>query len=311
MRRIFAIIAAIALVFTLSGCKKEEEKSEFPNNYVNPPFFTVRDEATGGELYLLGSMHVGLPNTIYPDIVYSSLDECETVACEIDLLALDNNRDEVNEAVKMFECGSAAEYMGEDYAEIKSYFKSHGINADNLDKYMPVMWSITLSQKAAIDGGYDSKYGTDREILTLAKKKGKKIVELETAAEQYKINAEESPALQMYSLKNAVSLPYSQLIAQNSALYLAWSTGNTAVIEKMLSSSSVPEELSEDYSSYFYEMYGKRQEKMAEYAVNALKNGEKVFIVVGAAHYFAEPDILDFLAKEGYSPETFGNQIAA
>lgn len=305
MRRIIAIIAALALIFTLGGCKN------VPKNYVNPPFFTVRDEATGGVVYMLGSMHVGLPNTVYPDEIYDALDECETVACEIDLIELENKRDEVNEAMKVFECGSAAEFMGDDYAEIKRYFTERGIKTDNLNRYVPAMWSITLSQKSAIDAGYETKYGTDREILTIAKEKGKKIFELETAAEQYKINAEQSREFQIFSLKSSVSVPYEQLIAQNKTLYLAWSTNNSFLIETMLSGGRVPDEYAEEYARYFAAMYANRQKKMAEYAVKALKNGEKVFMVVGAAHYFAAPDILDFIEEAGYSTEALNYENAA
>ncbi len=305
MRRIIAIIAALALIFTLGGCKN------VPKNYVNPPFFTVRDEATGGVVYMLGSMHVGLPNTVYPDEIYGALDECETVACEIDLIELENKRDEVNEAMKVFECGSAAEFMGDDYAEIKRYFTERGIKTDNLNRYVPAMWSITLSQKSAIDAGYETKYGTDREILTIAKEKGKKIFELETAEEQYKINAGQSREFQIFSLKSSVSVPYEQLIAQNKTLYLAWSTNNSFLIETMLSGGRVPDEYAEEYARYFAAMYANRQKKMAEYAVKALKNGEKVFMVVGAAHYFAAPDILDFIEEAGYSTEALNYENAA
>lgn len=305
MRRIIAIIAALALIFTLGGCKN------VPKNYVNPPFFTVRDEATGGVVYMLGSMHVGLPNTVYPDEIYGALDECETVACEIDLIELENKRDEVNEAMKVFECGSAAEFMGDDYTEIKRYFTERGIKTDNLNRYVPAMWSITLSQKSAIDAGYETKYGTDREILTIAKEKGKKIFELETAEEQYKINAGQSREFQIFSLKSSVSVPYEQLIAQNKTLYLAWSTNNSFLIETMLSGGRVPDEYAEEYARYFAAMYANRQKKMAEYAVKALKNGEKVFMVVGAAHYFAAPDILDFIEEAGYSTEALNYENAA
>lgn len=309
MKQIFAIIAALALIFTLSGCKNEEK--DVPKNYVNPPFFIVKDEKTGGVAYLLGSMHVGLPNTVYPDAVYSSLDECETVACEIDLIELEKKRDEVNEAMKVLECKSARELIGDNYDEIKKYFTEHGINANQLENYIPAMWSIMLSQKASTDAGYSSKYGTDREILALAKQKGKKIVELETAEEQYIINANQSRELQVYSLKNAVSVPYEQLMAQSGALYLAWSTNNSTLIETMLSGGRIPDEIAEDYEKYYSEMYEKRQEKMAEYVVKSLKNGEKVFVVVGAAHYFAAPDILDFIEKSGYSVEKFYYENAA
>ena len=260
---------------------------------------------------MLGSMHVGLPNTVYPDEIYSALDECETVACEIDLIELENKRDEVNEAMKVFECGSAAEFMGDDYTEIKRYFTERGIKTDNLNRYVPAMWSITLSQKSAIDAGYETKYGTDREILTIAKENGKKIFELETAEEQYKINAGQSREFQIFSLKSSVSVPYEQLIAQNKTLYLAWSTNNSFLIETMLSGGRVPDEYAEEYARYFAAMYANRQKKMAEYAVKALKNGEKVFMVVGAAHYFAAPDILDFIEEAGYSTEALNYENAA
>jgi len=79
----------------------------------------------------------------------------------------------------------------------------------------------------------------------------------------------------------------------------------------MLSGGRIPDEIAEDYKKYYSEMYEKRQEKMAEYVVKALKNGEKVFVVVGAAHYFAAPDILDFIEKAGYSVEKFYYENAA
>ena len=60
---------------------------------------------------------------------------------------------------------------------------------------------------------------------------------------------------------------------------------------------------SEDFASYYSAMYEKRQEKMADFVIKSLQNGDKVFLMVGAAHFYAKPDILDFLSKAGYSTE--------
>ncbi len=299
MRKIIAVLASILILFTSSGCRSKEAEK----NCVYPPFFVVKDEATGGEVYMLGSMHVGLPNTVYPEEIYDAINSSSEVACEIDLIELEKNQDEVTQAMKVFECSSAKEYMGEDYEEIKAFFAEKGLYNPLYEKYIPAMWSIMLSNKAASDSGYDSLYGTDREILTYAKNNGKKIVELETAAEQYRINAEQSPALQIYILKSSVNLPYNTLLSQNTMLYNAWSNNYGAVLEMMLSTSGVPEELADDYNSYFEEMYEKRQEKMAKYVTETLKNGRKSFMVVGAAHYYAAPDIPDFIEKAGYTVE--------
>lgn len=294
MRKILALCAALLMIFTLNGCQSAEK------NYVNPPFFTVKDESTGGEVYMLGSMHVGLPNTVYPDEIYAALDRCGTLACEVDVVRLSEDRAEVNESMKVFECVSAAELMGEDYNEIKSRFIEKGLYNEKFEKYIPAMWSIVLTQKSAQDSGYSSDYGTERELLTYAKRKNIEIIELETAAEQYQVNASQSPALQLYSLKSTVNLSDEALKSQNTALYSAWSENNALLLEMMLSPSGVPDELADDFASYYSEMYEKRQRKMADFVIKSLQNGEKVFLVVGAAHFYAAPDILDFLKDAGY-----------
>lgn len=297
MRKILAFCTIILMLFTFSGCQSADK------NYVNPPFFTVKDESTGGEVYMLGSMHVGLPNTVYPDEIYDALNRCIALACEVDVIRLDEERAEIQEAMKFFECESAAELMGDDYAEIKRVFVEKGLYNANYEKYIPAMWSIVLTQKAAQDSGYSSNYSTEREFLTYAKKKNIDIIELETAAEQYQINAGQSLELQLYSLKSSVNLPYETLKAQNTALYNAWRENNVLLFETMLSPSGVPEKLAEDFASYYSAMYEKRQEKMADFVIKSLQNGEKIFLMVGAAHFYAKPDILDFLAEAGYSPE--------
>lgn len=305
MRKILALCTAILLIFTLGGC----QNSEPPKNPVNPPFFVVKDEKTGGEVYMLGSMHVGLPNTVYPDAVYEALDKCSSVACEIDLIRLNSDNAEVNEASKVFLCSSAKELLGEDYDEIKSYFVEKGIYSARFEKFIPAMWSIALTKKASSDSGYSSEYGTELDILALAKSKNKKIIELETAAEQYAINAGQSLDFQIYSLKSSIEMPYETLKAQNNALYSAWSESNTLMLEMMLSQSDVPKEFSEDFAKFYSEMYEKRQEKMADFVIKSLQNGDKIFFMVGAAHFYAKPDILDFLENAGYyaQAETLAN----
>lgn len=303
MRRFLAICTIILMMFTFSGCQSAEK------NYVNPPFFTVKDESTGGEVYMLGSMHVGLPDTVYPEEIYAALDRCSALACEVDIIRLDEDKAEIQEAMKVFECESAAELMGEDYDEIKRVFVEKGLYNAKFEKYIPAMWSIVFTQKAAKDCGYSSNFSTEREFLAYAKKKNIAIIELETAAEQYQINAGQSPALQLYSLKSSVNLPYETLKSQNTALYNAWRENNALLLEMMLSPSGVPEEFAEDFAEFYSAMYEKRQKNMADFVIKSLQNGEKIFLLVGAAHFYATPDILDFLSDAGYSTENieFGN----
>ncbi len=290
------VFAAMFCVFLLGGCGFNQEPKP-----VNPPFFTVRDENTGGIVYMLGTMHVAENGVEYPAEIYEAIDECETVAVEVDLIALDKNQAEVNNAMKLLECksGTTADILGEDYAKIKAFFLDKGLYNAAYDKYLPTVWSSLLSNKIADDCGYYSENGTDRAVIQYAMKNNKKIYEFESVYEQYKMNSEESLELQIFSLNDAVNTPYDEQLSLMKELYGAWSKGDISALEQMLESGGIPEELSGDYAEYYAAMYTNRQEKMAEKISEWLKNGDKVFVAVGAMHFAAAPDILDLIEKSG------------
>lgn len=291
MKRIL-ISFPILIILLLCGCGNKTEAA--------PPFFKAEDAQTGGEVYMLGTMH-SLPKGMeYPESVYSALDECGIFACEVDMHTLSADSAEIAEAMKILECESAEDFMGEDYVEIKSYFQKQGIYSESLERYIPAVWSSALSNKIAAECGYSSQHGTDRVLQTYAEKQGMEIHALETAAEQYRINAGESRELQNWALASAVETDWEQQKEQTRKLCMAWSAGDGAALETMLSEDVPPEELTDDYSDFYTAMYEDRQRKMADYAINALQSGEKVFLAVGALHYYAEPDILDFLEQAGY-----------
>lgn len=288
---IFLIL--ICTIFLFCGCAA-------PKTIVYPPFFKITDPESGGTVYLLGTMHVGAANTVYPDEVYRALDESAVLAVEVDLLALDADQDRLLEAMKLLECQgeTARQFMGEDYNEIKDFFKSRHIYTGAFDHYIPALWSAQLSNKIASDCGYESRYGTDRAMLSYAKKNGIPIIELESVEEQYRMNAAEPRELQVYSLLESARTDYDEQKRQLQALYNAWSTHDLNTIEQMLSDSGVPESLAEQYAEYYDAMYTDRQRKMADYISSALESGGTVFVAVGAMHCCAEPDILDFLSEK-------------
>lgn len=277
-------VVLIVLIIAVSGCKA-------PENRVTPPFYTITDEETGGKVYLVGTMHVGVENTVYPDEIYAAIDECGTLAVELDLLALESDAEELSAAMSLLECESAEDFLGDDYAEIKSFFVKKKIYNANYDRYIPAVWSSALSSKIAADCGYYTDYGTDRALISYAKKNGVAIYELESAAEQYQINANEGKELQCYSLKSAVEADYEDQQNEMRELYSAWSTANSEELKRMIAESCVPDELSEQYAEYYAEMYENRQRKMADYALETLKSGNKAVIAVGAMHLYATPDI--------------------
>ncbi len=296
-RRILALVICVAMLF--SGCRR------YPENPVTPPFFKITDIDSGGIVYLMGTMHVGLPNTVYPQAVYDALDDCGTLAVEVDLLALDKDSKRLADAMKLLECGdkSTREMLGEDYGKVRDLFKEKRLYNGAYERYIPAVWSSTLTNKIAAECGYSSDYGTDRALLSYAKKHSIQIHELESVEEQYAINANESEALQVHTLVTAAETDWETQKSQTRELYSDWSTGDLAALERALSEETVPDELSDDFADFYFEMYENRQRKMADHIAGELENGSTVFVAVGALHLAAAPDIPELLEAEGYQVE--------
>lgn len=282
---------------------------------LNPPFYKVTDENTGAVVYMMGTMHVGKPDTSYPKSIYNALDECGTLAVEVDIVELENDTAELMDSMKVALCPTGtttADYMGEDYEAIKNKFVEKELYNELYNLYMPWMWSSVWANEMAAKFGFDSELGTDITLLNYAKEKGYSCESIETAKEQYQVNADMSVELQVYSLKQTVELSDDETKAQFEELYNAWKISDTDALYRLATEESeVPEEFVEEYEKYYNNMYTNRQKKMANYILDKLKSGEKVFVAVGAMHYCAPPSILDFLSENGYSVETLSIQDKA
>ncbi|MCH5205796.1 MAG: TraB/GumN family protein [Oscillospiraceae bacterium] len=294
-RILAAVLVCVAALF--SGCGR------VPTREAEPPFFVVADEQTGGMVYLLGTMHVAPKNCALPDRIYEALLSCDTLAVEVDLIALEADNERLSEAMKLMECQgeTARDFLGEDYDEIRAFFRKKRLYNSAFDRYIPAVWSSILTNKLAEDCGYYSEYGTDRLLLSYARSYSIPIYEIESAEQQYQINANEPRELQVFLLKDSVRTDYEVQKNQLKELYRAWSESDFDALERLIAEEEIPENLTEEYEQFYFEMYENRQAKMAEYIVDSLKNGDRTFVAVGAMHYFAAPDILDFLEREGYS----------
>ncbi len=303
MKRIFAaFISAAIIMISFSGCSRAAGEER-----VTPPFFCVRDESTGGCVYMLGSMHVGKPNTVYPEEINRAFEESELLACEVDTVALSSDRELITQCSALLLCPEGtqtADYLGEDYESIAEFFRANGIMNNNLNSYLPVMWESMLSNSTAKKCGFDSEYGTEQTFLSLAKQTGKPIVEIESALAQYEMTSSEPTELSRYSLKTSVLGGTEKLNSDMLRLYNAWAQGDGECMAAMLNEEMPPEELSEEYAAYYNAMYTDRQKVMADSVVAWLSEGKTVFMMVGALHYYAEPDILTVLQQAGYQFES-------
>ena len=197
--------------------------------------------------------------------------------------------------------------MGGDYDDIVRKFTEKGLYDPRFEVYIPSLWSSLWSNALAAECGYDSNRGTDMLLLSYAKGQGKKIDEIETAKEQYQVEANISAELQTLMLNMTVEMTAEEAQEQFDLMYDAWRSADMetliAMAEEEETDSGLTDELKADYDRYYDDMYTKRQVKMADYVINKLQTGGKTFVVVGAMHYAAPPSILDNLAEAGYTVE--------
>ena len=295
IKRLICAAAAGCMILT-AGCSASPAE-------VHPPFFEVTDPETGGRVYMLGSMHSCPDNIVYPDEILSAFDSSDIIACELDTVAFSADKPRASKALDILRCPegtTAADIMGDSYGRIREFFTKNGIYSPVYENYLPAMWASALSNKLAADCGYSGSNGTETIMLNRAKKLGKTIYEIESAEQQYEMSASMPLSLQVYTLEQAADTDYSGQTAQTVSLYEAWSSFDSDAIEALIG-EDIPEELSEEYAEYYAAMYTDRQRVMADYVISELENGSKVFMLVGAMHYYAEPDIITLLEEAGYT----------
>lgn len=322
-----AITAAFMSCVMLTSCagktaesgssETSDSSSVAEQTVITPPFWVVEDAKTGSTLYLLGSMHVGKPNTVYPDYIMNAYEACDTVAAELDTVAANEDIQAAMDAAELLLCPdgkSAEDFFGDEYDEVVEFFTEKGLYYSMMDMYIPYYWASLLSVQIASDAGLDANSGTEPYFLGKAHEDGKAIVEIESMLEQYQMMADIPMDIQVSSVTECIG-DTNYLLQQGSmqVLYDAWSTFDEEMLESLNASTTVavPEGSEESYEQYFDLMYFDRQKKMGEAAVEFLQSGEDVFMFVGAAHFYIEEDILTYIENAGYTIEAVNGEMDA
>ncbi len=334
MKRSFkAILAGVLCCAMLTACAgKTEESSQDttsasdtatepkpsePVNEVTPPFWVVEDAETGATLYLLGSMHVGKPNTVYPDYVMDAYESCDKIAAELDTIAANEDLETAIAGAQMLLCPAgttAADHFGDDYDAVVEFCKEKGLPVSLLDYYVPYYWASNITMLVAQDAELYSEYGTESYFLAKAHEDGKTIIEVESALEQYEMMASIPMEIQVQSVTDCLGEEgYQAQIDAIHLLYDAWSTFDDEALEGLNSdTAAIPEGIDEEsYNEYVDLMYIDRQVTMGDAAVDFLKSGDDVFMFVGAAHFYIEDDILTNLENAGYTVTAVDGDEAA
>ena len=303
----FVATACIGSFFCLqlNACagSRAAEDSSFNSDFVcGEKHLLWKAQKSGAPaVWLLGSIHLA-DSSFYPfaPVIDSAFDASTLVTAELDLNA-ENTMQETG--MLMLEKGRLPQGMKLEevlpsklYNQVDSLSKAWDIPFEVFKPFRPWMIAVSLSAVAIERTGLSGEFGIDMELLSRAEDQQKKVVALETPAEQVNVFSNADDSLGIRYLENTL-----EEIAQADSFVMeiakAWKCGDADWMRELLESDS-----SEDV--YEEELYTKRNIRMAESIDSLSTLGEKVFVVVGAAHLVGKDDnVLKLLEKRGYMIE--------
>lgn len=141
---------------------------------VTPPFWVAEDEQTGAQVFLLGSMHAGTEDAVYPEYVMEAYRNSTYAAPELDTVAFSGDGRLVSECAGYLRLdGTTAAEVIPEHDGVVEYFRSLGIYNESLEYMKPFYWTSVFSSAVLNKTGLQTQYGTETTFLEMAHRERK------------------------------------------------------------------------------------------------------------------------------------------
>jgi len=266
------------------------------------PLFWRATAPGGGELYLLGSVHLRAADAhaLGPEIQQAYADSDELVV-EVDLSRLtpaDGKASSERYAMLPPQLRLDALLSPETRDLLARYVKSRGLPADQIQGYKAWFVAQLVLVTELQSSGFDAALGVDRAFIEQASG-DKSIVGLETLASQFAMLDGLSLELQELMLKDTL-LRIDELGGSTRKLMKAWSRGDEAELERQIFQ---PLEEVPGLEAYYDLLIWQRNVSMAAQLVELAGDGRTRFVVLGAGHMVGAKGIPARLAERGFAVE--------
>jgi len=282
-RRIGAAILAAVVAFYAVASAQETASKHFLWKVTSP---------SGGEAYLLGSVHV-LTKSYYP--LSPTIDQAfawsRTLVEEVDL-------DEMNNPATMIGLvGKATLPQGqtldqhvsaETFAAVRKRAEANGIPLMLLQRMKPWMAAVTLMSAEMAKAGFDGELGIDKHFFDRAKAAAMPRRALETVAYQFDRLDGLAGSMQEESLK-AMLADIDMQASNIETLADAWKKGDTATVERLLHDGF------SDAPDVAERLLFERNRNWVTPVEACLSEGARCFVVVGAAHLVGPNSLVELL----------------
>ena len=312
MKRLFSVLLAVTLCL---GCLS------FANADSTPLIYHVTD-AEGHEVWLLGTIHMGDADVMYPiSGMDQILEKCDTLALEI-------SEDDYFDSIEANTKENMALYFSQQLSFLpmieNSGMMTNGVSeevlrriaepfeVEGLERLLAYMEPLSLVSMATLanglNAGMSTTDGVDVILHSLFRTCGKQIIGLETGESQDEILMNQSNELWVSQL-NTMADVWDSCTDCYRQLVEAWSVGNREELNRIMNDmqgvegGSVGGDLQAENESFAVAMTDLRDAAFTEKIVELLKNGGKVLVAIGSAHIYGDGAVADQLKAAGYTVE--------
>lgn len=254
-----------------------------------------------GTVFLLGTIHVGT-RSLYPlpAAVERAYGRSTALAVEADMTRQDAMLAAAGSAV--FEPPDNLERHVPPalFKETIETLQSYGVPAEVGRGLKPHMLSMALTMFEVGRVGMDPALGLDMHLLQRAHRDGKRVIELESAAQQLGMLDAMPAESQVAMLETTVrGIRDKSLAADMEAIIAAWKNGDaekmdeasTRDLDRMPTSASAPLRRA---------LYEDRNQAMAERIAGLLTGTETILVAVGAGHLTGSTGLVERLRSRGF-----------
>ncbi len=294
---------------TESSADESSSEQEKTKSTISPAVWEVTD-ANGNSIYMMGSIHLADKEAeVMPDYFETAFAKCDSLAVECDITSASMNMSVIRKV--MYSDGSTVkDHVPEDqYDKAVKLLTDAGVYTSLYDYFKPIVWVELGETASAHNAGLNAQYGVDSNLIARAKGEGKEVIELESLSFQYDILSGLSDELQKLLFEQLTIDGYMEEATKSlSELYTNWKKGtlDETITNPDHSADLTAEEqkLIRDYNKVLID---DRNVGMAEKSFGFLKEGKKVMVVVGAAHYYGEKGVLKLMENYGCTIKRLGS----
>ncbi|HSC15796.1 MAG TPA: TraB/GumN family protein [Gammaproteobacteria bacterium] len=253
----------------------------------------------GGEVVLLGSMHVLRPSDHpLPPTVDALVDGADGIVMEIDLDDVGATEQQRIVFAAMLPQGTVlADVLDEDvYAEVELEMRELGVDLKQLEQFEPWFLAITALDLGMRKIGFQAERGVEQYVLGRARAAGKEIVGLETLAFQIGL-FDALPREQQQAMLEQTLAELDEGAAVLGEMVAAWRAGEL---------ESLSAELLDEFDAFpgLYEtLVTKRNTAWVAPLERMLTDGRRHLVVVGALHLVGPDSVIELLERRGHDVE--------